>query len=71
MLDQPNCSKRRCVHFIGPVAFGEEEVEDEFTRMVCEAFPEGIPDDIAYGKNKHIKSYKGDNGIRYERDNEE
>jgi len=32
----------------------------------CKAFPEGIPDEIWLGKNKHTKPYKGDNGIQFE-----
>jgi len=34
--------------------------------FVCDAFPDGIPDDIFYGFFIHTKKYKGDNGIRYE-----
>jgi hypothetical protein len=35
-------------------------------RVVCKAFPERIPDEIAYGDNLHLEPFKGDNGIQYE-----
>ena len=34
--------------------------------FTCKAFPDGIPKEIADGKHDHTKSYKGDNGIRFE-----
>ncbi len=32
----------------------------------CDAFPNGIPESILSGKNRHDKPYPGDGGIRYE-----
>ena len=32
----------------------------------CLAFPEGIPLVFLTGKNKHLKPFKGDNGITFE-----
>jgi len=41
--------------------------EEESTEVnYCKAFPDGIPDEIAYGDNKHTEPYPGDNGIQYE-----
>ena len=34
--------------------------------MICEAFPDGIPDEIAYGDNPHTSPFPGDHGIRFE-----
>jgi hypothetical protein len=40
----------------------------EATEFVyCKAFPDGIPSEIAYGDNKHLKPYPGDNGIQYKK----
>lgn len=38
-------------------------------KNVCEAFPDGIPDEIAYGENTHQEPYPGDHGIQYEAEN--
>jgi hypothetical protein len=32
----------------------------------CEAFPEGIPEEIYTGEHDHTLGFKGDNGIRFE-----
>ena len=44
-----------CAHYIG-VLNG---------KLVCEAFPDGIPDDILEGFD-HTQPHDGDHGIRYE-----
>jgi len=33
----------------------------------CEAFPNGIPEEIAMGGNPHKRPYPGDNGIQFEK----
>jgi hypothetical protein len=47
------CQERKCKWFLG---------EDR-----CLAFPEGIPNEIAYGNHKHIVPYPGDHGIQFEK----
>jgi hypothetical protein len=62
---EPQCSIRRCRHFIGI----EDSLDPPKARFVCTAFPEeGIPMEIAYGGNPHLEPYPGDHGIRYERE---
>lgn len=53
MIVEPNCSKRNCIHFQG--VKGDSETE-QF--VYCKAFPNGIPFDIAYGNDKHLKPTK-------------
>lgn len=36
--------------------------------LTCDAFPDGIPDDIIFGDNMHDEPYPGDHGIQYERE---
>ncbi len=65
MLFPTNCGERRCKHLSGVIQpDGTEKTE----RWVCDAFPEKIPEDIAYGPNKHLTPLPGqDNDIVYER----
>ena len=52
MLLEPMCCKRKCIHFLGIKRLG---VEEETEVVYCKAFPEGIPDNVAYGNNEHLK----------------
>lgn len=63
MLMEPNCSIRGCKHLKGV----KQPDGTEATEFVyCEAFPDGIPDEIAYGDNTHTSPYPGDHGIQFE-----
>jgi hypothetical protein len=67
MLGEPQCFARNCKHFLGVV----QKEGDDFERtekVVCAAFPRGIPDDIAYGDELHLQPISGDHGIQYERE---
>lgn len=64
MIDEPECHKRSCKHFIGVSQPDGTEISE---RVVCMAFPDGIPVEIAYGTNKHLKPVEGDGGIQFER----
>jgi hypothetical protein len=35
-------------------------------KLSCEAFPNGVPTEIAVGSWDHHKPYPGDNGIQFE-----
>jgi hypothetical protein len=35
-------------------------------RVRCEAFPDGIPDDLLFALRDHREPYEGDRGIRFE-----
>lgn len=62
MLAEPQCSKRGCAHFQGC----QQSDDTESTEIVvCDAFPDGIPDVIAFGSNPHTSPYPGDRGIQY------
>ena len=66
MILEPQCSKRSCVHFLGVKML--EEGNEATEVPYCTAFPNGIPQDIGYGSNKHTEPYPGDNGILYQKD---
>lgn len=62
MLAEPTCHKRKCKHFLGIKNDGDETTE----RVYCEAFPDRIPAEIAYGDHPHTKPLKGqENDIVY------
>ncbi len=51
MLAVPKCYTRRCKHYEGVKWLGDEEASEV---NWCPAFPDGIPDDIAYDNNRHL-----------------
>jgi|TARA_B100000315_G_C14020799_1_gene338715 hypothetical protein len=53
MLSEPTCWTRKCKHFMG-VGGGKEP--DQY--VFCKAFPDGIPNKIAYGDNLHLEPLK-------------
>lgn len=64
MLLIPKCYERMCKHFAGVTQSDQTEKTEV---NVCSAFPEGIPNEIAYGENEHISPVDGDNGILFEK----
>lgn len=56
MLAEPRCWTRKCKHFIG---VSQPDGTEMTERVVCEAFPEIIPSDIAYGTNLHMSPIPG------------
>jgi hypothetical protein len=64
MLMTPRCYERRCKHFQGVRQENEQEVGEV---VICAAFPDGIPDTIAYGADLHVTPRSGQgNDIVYE-----
>ena len=65
MLAEPECFKRNCVHFRGARWLDDEETSEV---VYCNAFPDGIPNEIAYGDNLHLEPIEGqDNDIVFEK----
>ncbi|ALK06176.1 hypothetical protein SAMN02910340_02083 [Methanosarcina thermophila] len=48
-----------CKHF-------QREAYSETGKKTCDAFPDGIPDEIWRGNNDHKKPYPGDHWIQFE-----
>lgn len=67
MLAEPHCFTRLCRHFRGVAQPDGTEMTE---RVVCKAFPDGIPDEIAYGSNPHTKPFPGDRGVQFEPEQE-
>jgi len=66
MLLEPNCNKRACKYYIGIIQSDGTELTETNS---CEAFPDGIPDEISYGGNKHLEPLEDQkNDIVYEKE---
>lgn len=59
MISEPNCYKRGCKWYIGIYQPDNTEAVEVHH---CLAFPEGIPEDIAFGDNKHETVQEGQVG---------
>jgi hypothetical protein len=68
MLMECNCwyGTRKCKYFLG-IKNDSKPFDESKERYYCKAFPNEIPDKIAFEDNKHTKPYPGDHGIRYEK----
>ena len=53
MLAEPRCFTRRCRWYEG-VRWLDATLGEASETNVCPAFPEGIPDTIAYGDDPHL-----------------
>lgn len=50
MIAEPMCSIRKCRYFLG---VNQPDGTELTETVICPAFPDGIPDEIAYGSDKH------------------
>jgi len=65
MLAEPKCFIRNCKYYIG---VSQPDGTEMTERNVCEAYPEQIPNDIAYGDDLHLKKRTDQtNDIVYEK----
>jgi len=65
MLAEPTCWTRKCKHYIGVIQPDGTEATETNS---CKAFPKGIPTEIAYGDNRHLKPLKDqENNIIFEK----
>lgn len=68
MLEVPKCYIRSCKHYEGVKQFGPDEISQ---KVICKAFPNGIPVDISYGEDLHLRPTKDQkNEIVYEKSDE-
>jgi hypothetical protein len=75
MLKVAKCYERQCKHYQGVQDIElEEDIPEEFLdgdigqEHVCAAFPNGIPYNISYGNDLHMKVHPDqDNKIVYEK----
>ena len=60
----PDCVCLRCKHWWGII--GGWEGTEIGEHIACEAFPDGIPQDILGAENDHTEAFRGDHGVRFE-----
>jgi hypothetical protein len=64
MLAEPKCFTRSCKHYLG---IDQPDGSELSERNYCEAFPQGIPSEIAYGEDPHNKPWPDqENNIVFE-----
>lgn len=49
-----------------PVCMSCAHFHEDADGLVCDAYPEGIPDGILTGESDHREPYPGDHGIQFE-----
>lgn len=65
MILAPKCFERKCKYYIGIDQIDGTELTEV---PICEAYPKGIPDKIAYGDDLHLDLREDqDNNIVFEK----
>jgi len=59
MKTKPNCFKRKCKHYLGVVL---PDSDGSPIRYFCKAYPNKIPDEIAFGNDLHLTKRKDQEG---------
>lgn len=54
MIAAPACWVRGCIHYTGVI---QPDGTEQSEKCACKAFPNGIPDEIVIGENKHLKKH--------------
>ena len=49
MIQVPNCYKRKCIRYLGIIQPNNDE---SIELPNCKVYPDGIPNDIAYGNKR-------------------
>ena len=66
MIAPSNCYERKCAWYLG---ISQPDGTEMTERHYCAAFPDGIPEDITDGDNKHTEVQPNQqNTIVYERE---
>ena len=61
-----NCSRFKYELVVPAKMKRYEGIIADISTWVCEAFPDGIPKEIAFGDWDHTKPFPGDKGILFE-----
>ena len=68
LLFEPNCYKRKCIHYIG---ISQPDGTEMTEVNVCKIFPKGIPHKITYKKIFYCKKYQPTKQQKQKGDNHE
>lgn len=65
MTSRPPAQCLSCIHWQSPL---DRADDSEGPMQLCDAYPDGIPDDIWWNRADHRQPQPGDHGVRWEPD---